>query len=185
MLRKELASQKKPECTRLTAELENVEYLLYELEAATFKERELRHLARLICTGTMLVPVDCYEILKRGRYTMNKTTFKSLEKKLVKKNAELIEVRDFRRKLDDKEKEICSEIEKLQNQKIKVIFEEIKREVRSDNIDVSAAAILPVLEALRNNQQTPEENDSVPVTTTEKLYENNTHELTRQLGSIS
>lgn len=121
---------------------------------------------------------------------MNKTTFKSLEKKLAKKNAELSEVRDFGRKLDDKEKEICSEIEKLQNQKIEVIFEEIKREVRSDNIDVSAAAILPVLEALRNNQQTPEislseENDSVPVTTTEKLDENNARELTRPLGSIS
>ena len=118
---------------------------------------------------------------------MNTTTFKSLEKKLEKKNAELIEVRN---KLDDKEKEICAEIEKLQSQKIEIIFEEIKRAVRNDNIDVSSAAILPVLEALRNNQQTTEissseENDSVPVTTTETLDENNTNELTRQLGSIS
>ena len=187
MLRKELATQKKSEYKRLTAELENVEYRLYELEEAAFKERELRHLARLICTGTMLVPADCYEILKRGRDTMNTTTFKSLEKKLEKKNAELIEVRN---KLDDKEKEICAEIEKLQSQKIEIIFEEIKRAVRNDNIDVSSAAILPVLEALRNNQQTTEissseENDSVPVTTTETLDENNTNELTRQLGSIS
>ena len=121
---------------------------------------------------------------------MNKTTFKSLEKKLKKKNAELIEVRDFRKKLDDKEEEICSEIEKLQKQKIEVIFEEIKREVRRDNIEILSAAILPALEALRNNQQTTEillseENDSVQVTTTEKLDENNARELTSPFDSIS
>ena len=46
-----------------------------------------------------------------------------LEKKLAKKNVELLEVRDFRKKLDDKEKEICSAIEKIQNQKIEIIFE--------------------------------------------------------------
>lgn len=184
MLRKELAAQKKSECERLTAELENVERQLYELEEASFKERKLRHLARLICTGTKLVPVESHEILKRGRDAMNKATFKALEKKLEKKNAELTEVRDFRKKLDDREKEICAEIEKLQNQKIEIIFDEIKREVRSDNIDISAAAILPVLEALRNNQQTTEQtteissseendSDSALITTTEKPDENN------------
>ena len=109
---------------------------------------------------------------------MSKATFKAFEKKLKKKNAELIEVRDFRKKLDGNEKEILAEIEKLTNQKIEIIFDEIKREVKSDNIDISAAAILPVLEVLRNNQQTPEismpeENHSAPVTTTEKPDENN------------
>ena len=109
---------------------------------------------------------------------MNKATFKALEKRLEKKNAELTEVRDFRKKLDDRENEICAEIEKLQIQKIEIIFEEIKREVRSDNIDVSSSAILPVLEALRKNQQateisSSEETDSTPVTTTEKPDENN------------
>ena len=99
---------------------------------------------------------------------MNKATFKALERKLDKKNAELSEVRESRRKLDDREKEICAEIEKLQAQKIEIIFDEIKREVRSDNLDVSSSAILPVLEALRKNQQTPEispteEKDSAPV----------------------
>lgn len=190
MLRKELAAQKKSECERLTAELENVERHLYELEEASFKERKLRHLARLVYAGTMLVPANCHEILKKGRDAMNKATFKALEKKLEKKNAELIEVRDFIKKLDDKEKEICAEIDKLQNQKIEIIFDEIKREVRSDNIDVSAAAILPVLEALRKNQQAieispPEENDSSPVTTTEKPDENNAHDFISQLDSIS
>lgn len=48
---------------------------------------------------------------------------KMLEKKLAKKNAELVEVRDFRKKLDDKEKEICAAIDKIQNQKIEFIFE--------------------------------------------------------------
>ena len=177
-LRKELTTLKKSECERLTAELETVERRFYELEAATFKDRELRHLASLICAGTKLVPADSHEILKRGRDVMNKTTFKALEKRLEKKNAELTEVRDFRKKLDDRENEICAEIEKLQSQKIEIIFEEIKREVRSDNIDVSSSAILPVLEALRKNQQateisSSEENDSTPVTTTEKPDENN------------
>ena len=189
-LRKELTAQKKSECARLTAELETVERRFYELEAATFKDKELRHLASLICAGTKLVPADSHEILKRGRDAMNKTTFKALEKRLEKKNAELTEVRDFRKKLDDKEKEICAEIEKLQNQKIEIIFDEIKRAVKSDNIDISAAVILPVLEALRNNQQTSEtssseENDSAPVTTTEKPDENNAHNFINQLGSIS
>lgn len=151
-LRKELAAQKKLEYTHLTAELENVERQLYELEASAFKNRELRHLARLICTGATLVPSDSHEILKRGRDTINKSTFKSLEKKLEKKNAELLEVRDFRKKLDDKEKEICAEIEKLQNHKIEIIFAEIKKEVQTANLDVSSASILPVLEALRKNQ---------------------------------
>ena len=177
-LRKELTTLKKSECERLTAELETVERRFYELEAATFKDRELRHLASLICAGTKLVPADSHEILKKGRDAMNKATFKALEKRLEKKNAELTEVRDFRKKLDDRENEICAEIEKLQSQKIEIIFEEIKREVRSDNIDVSSSAILPVLEALRKNQQateisSSEETDSTPVTTTEKPDENN------------
>ena len=177
-LRKELTTLKKSECERLTAELETVERQLYELGTAAFKEKELRHLASLICVRTKLVPADSHEILKRGRYAMNKTTFKALEKRLEKKNAELTEVRESRKKLDDKEKEICAEIEKLQNQKIEIIFDEIKRAVKSDNIDISAAVILPVLEALRKNQQateisSSEETDSTPVTTTEKPDENN------------
>ena len=179
-------AQKKLECARLTAELETVERRFYELETAAFKEKELRHLASLICARMKLVPADSHEILKKGRAAMNKATFKTLEKRLEKKNAELTEVRDFRKKLDDRENEICAEIEKLQSQKIEIIFEEIKR----DNIDVSSSAILPVLEALRKNQQateisSSEETDSTPVTTTEKPDENNAHNFINQLGSIS
>ena len=92
----------------MTAELKNVDHQLYELEAEAFKNRELRHLARLICAGATLVPSYNCEILKSGRGTMNKATFKSFGKKLEKKNAELIEVRDFRKKLDDNENEIWS-----------------------------------------------------------------------------
>lgn len=58
---------------------------------------------------------------------MKQTNFKMLEKKLEKKNAELQEVLEFRKKLDDKEKEICASIEKLQNKKIKIIFEQVKK----------------------------------------------------------
>ena len=35
---------------------------------------------------------------------MKPMSFKAIEKKLEKKNAELVEVREFRKKLDDKEK---------------------------------------------------------------------------------
>ena len=167
-LRLDLAAQKNSECALLTAELENVELRLRELEAAAFKDKELQNLAKSICAGTPLVPSGNREFLKRGRNAMNKATFKALERKLDKKNAELSEVRESRKKLDDREREICAEIEKLQAQKIEIIFDEIKREVRSDNLDVSSSAILPVLEALRKNQQTPEispteEKDSAPV----------------------
>ena len=53
---------------------------------------------------------------------MRQISFKTIEKNLQKKNAELVELRDFRRKLDAKEKEICAEIEKLQNEKVEFIF---------------------------------------------------------------
>ena len=59
---------------------------------------------------------------------MKQISFKAIEKKLEKKNLELMDIRESRRKLDDKEKEICAAIEKLQNQKVEVIFEEVKKE---------------------------------------------------------
>ena len=84
---------------------------------------------------------------------MKQISFKAIEKKLEKKNLELMEIRESRRKLDDKEKEICAAIEKLQNQKVEVIFEEVKKEIKSENLDISSESILPMLEALRNNQR--------------------------------
>ena len=84
---------------------------------------------------------------------MKQISFKAIEKKLEKKNLELMEIRESRRKLDDKEKEICAAIDKLQNQKVEVIFEQVKKEIKSENLDISSESIMPMLEALRNNQQ--------------------------------
>ncbi|MBQ3441887.1 MAG: hypothetical protein IJG33_01445 [Selenomonadaceae bacterium] len=95
---------------------------------------------------------------------MRQISFKTIEKKLEKKNAELVELRDFRRKLDAKEKEICAEIEKLQNEKVEFIFAEVKKEIKNENLDVSSGSILSLLEVLRKNQQIMN-----PETTSEKI----------------
>ena len=64
---------------------------------------------------------------------MRQISFEMIDKKLAKKNAELQEVRETRQKLLDKEKEI-----------------------KSENLNVSSASILPLLEVLRNNRQVEE-----------------------------
>ena len=87
---------------------------------------------------------------------MRQTNFELLDKKLAKKNAELQEVRETRKKLEDKEKAIKSDIEKLQNQKIEFIFEQVKKEIRSENLNVTSSAVMPLLEVLRKNHQTVE-----------------------------
>ena len=84
---------------------------------------------------------------------MRQMSYGSIEKKLAKKNAELVEVRDSRRKLDDKEKKILAAIETLQNQKVEYIFAQVKREMKTEKLDVSSGSILPLLEVLRQNQQ--------------------------------
>ena len=84
---------------------------------------------------------------------MRQMSYGSIEKKLAKKNAEFVEVRDSRRKLDDKEKEIIAAIETLQNQKVENIFAQVKREMKTEKLDVSSGSILPLLEVLRQNQQ--------------------------------
>ena len=93
---------------------------------------------------------------------MRQNNFEMIEKKLAKKNAELQEVRETRKKLEDKEKEIKSAIEKLQNQKIEFIFEQVKKEIKSENLNVTSSAVTPLLEVLRKNHQTLEiESESV------------------------
>ena len=62
-------------------------------------------------------------------------------------------MRETRQKLLDKEKEISASIDKLQNQKIEVIFDQVKKEIKSENLNVSSASIMPLLEVLRNNRQ--------------------------------
>lgn len=91
-----------------------------------------------------------------GEKTMRQTNFELLDKKLAKKNAELQEVRETRKKLEDKEKAIKSAIEKLQNQKIEFIFEQVKKEIKSENLNVTLSAVIPLLEVLRKNHQTVE-----------------------------
>ena len=95
---------------------------------------------------------------------MRQISFKTIEKNLQKKNAELVELRDFRRKLDDKEKEICADIEKLQNEKVEFIFAQVKKEIKNENLDISSGSILSLLEVLRKNQQIMN-----PETTSEKI----------------
>lgn len=100
---------------------------------------------------------------------MKQLNFKMLDKKLEKKNAELQEVRELKKKLDDKEKEICASIDKLQNQKIEIIFEQVKKGIKNEKLDITSESILPMLEILRNNQQ---------IMNDKEMIEDNTESLT-------
>ena len=91
---------------------------------------------------------------------MRQTNFQTIDNKLAKKNAELQEIRETRQKLADKEKEICASIDKLQNQKIEVIFEQVKKEIKSENLKVSSASIMPLLEVLRNTRQIEDDSEN-------------------------
>ena len=78
-----------------------------------------------------------------------------------KKNAELAKIRSLRKKLADREKIISIYIETLQNQKVEVIFMQVKREIKHENLNVSSGSILPLLETLRNHQQSSNDTNSV------------------------
>ena len=81
---------------------------------------------------------------------------------MAKKNAELQEVRETRQKLLNKEKEL-----------------------KSENLNVSSASIIPLLEVLRNNRQI-EDDESVNKTAEIISNENpKTGNLASQLDSIS
>ena len=118
---------------------------------------------------------------------MKQVSLKMLEKKLAKKNTELVEVRDFRKKLDDKEKEICAAIEKIQNQKIEIIFEQVKKEIRNKNLDISSASVLTIVDALKNNQQilSSEENFETDDESEEILPEEKPDKFFSQLNSFA
>ena len=116
---------------------------------------------------------------------MKPMSFKAIEKKLEKKNAELVEVREFRKKLDDKEKEICAAIEGLQNRKVEVIFEQVKKEIKNKNLDISSVSVLSIVDALKNNQQilqTEEILGEVSEVETEEIFE---EEKTTEIFSSS
>ena len=118
---------------------------------------------------------------------MKQLSLKMLEKKLEKKNAELVEVRDFRKKLDDKEKEICAAIDKLQNQKVEIIFAQVKKEIRNKNLDISSASVLTIVDALKNNQQilNGEENFETEDETEENIFGEKPEKLFNQLNSFA
>ena len=117
---------------------------------------------------------------------MKQSSLKMLEKKLEKKNAELVEICDFRKKLDDKEKEICAAIDKLQNQKVEIIFAQVKKEIKNKNLDISSASVLTIVDALKNNQQilNDEENFETEDETEEILSDEKPEKLFSQLNSF-
>ena len=92
---------------------------------------------------------------------MRLLSFDSIQKKLDKKNAELAKIRSLRKKLADREKIISLDIDNLQNQKVKAIFLQVKREIKHKNLNVSSGSILPLLEALRNHQHSSNDTNSV------------------------
>lgn len=108
---------------------------------------------------------------------MKPMSFKAIEKKLERKNAELVEVREFRKKLDDKEKEICAAIEGLQNRKVEVIFEQVKKEIKNKNLDISTVSVLSIVDALKNSQQILQNEEVSEVETEEILEEEKPKEI--------
>ena len=94
------------------------------------------------------------ENIRRKKYLKQKS-LAMIEKKLEKKNVELEEVREFRKKLN--EKEIIAAIEKLENEKMEVIFAQVKRGIKSEKLDVTSESVLKMLGVLRENQITEKE----------------------------
>ena len=86
---------------------------------------------------------------------MKQKSLAMIEKKLEKKNLELEEVREFRKKLN--EKEIIAAIEKLENEKMEVILAQVKRGIKSEKLDVTSESVLKMLGVLRENQITEKE----------------------------
>ena len=93
------------------------------------------------------------ENTRRKKY-LKQASLSTIDKKLVKKNQELEEVREFKKKLNEKEKEICAAIEKLQNEKMEVIFAQVKRGIKNENLEVSAESVMQMLDVLRKDLET-------------------------------
>ena len=91
---------------------------------------------------------------------MPQTNFNVIERKLEKKTAELVEVKGLRQKLFEKEKEISAEIEKLKNQKIELIFKQVKKEMKNEKLEITSEAIMPLLEVLRSSTVTVENSET-------------------------
>jgi len=91
---------------------------------------------------------------------MRLISFDSIQKKLDKKNSELLKVRSLRKKLADKEKNICADIEFLQSQKVELIFLQVKRQIKNEKLDISSGSVLPLLQALRSSQTFSDDTNS-------------------------
>jgi len=91
---------------------------------------------------------------------MRLISFDSIQKKLDKKNSELLKVRSLRKKLADKEKNICADIEFLQNQKVELIFLQVKRQIKNEKLDISSGSVLPLLQVLRSSQTSSDDTSS-------------------------
>jgi hypothetical protein len=111
---------------------------------------------------------------------MGQANFKVIEKRLEKKNAELLEVRGLRQKLFEREKEITAEIEKLKNQKIELIFMAVKKEMKTEKLEITSEAIMPLLEVLRNGNATSEENIKTEVAKESHIPVNETSEIVQK-----
>lgn len=108
----------------------------------------------------------------------------SIQKKLEKKNSELLEVRALRKKLAEREKSISADIAFLQNQKVEAIFWQVKRGIKLENLNVSSDSILPLLEALRNSQQPPNNTNSVEKVTAQANDSISASDKKTQLNSV-
>lgn len=98
---------------------------------------------------------------------MRQISLESIQKKLAKKNAELLEVQALRKKLALREKNISDDMESLQNQKLEIIFMQVKRQIKNEKLDVSSGSVLPLLEAIRGSQQSSDDTYSVETIVTQ------------------
>ena len=129
---------------------------------------------------------------------MSQVSFKSIEKKLSRKNAELQEVASEIKKLEDREKELQNEIEKLQTQKVEIIFEQVKKVVKNEKLEITSETVTPILEILRESKPKIEEVENKATKTESKkleeaveaeknkdMGENEDESLAEQLETIS
>ena len=87
----------------------------------------------------------------------------------------------------ESEKEMCAAIDKIQNQKIEFIFEQVKKEIKNKNLDISSASVLTIIDALKNNQQIlqTEENFETDDESEEILPEEKADKFFSQLNSFA
>ena len=179
-MRAEQIERLKMETKSTENKLEKLEREFEEFEREIKQNKEIVRLARLVVFGKLETNLLTKKYERKK--IMPQTNFKVIEKKLEKKSAELIEVKGLRQKLFEKEKEISAEIEKLKNQKIELIFQQVKKEMKNEKLEITSEAIMPLLEVLRNSTATGEEieNDVTAEKSLEVLHSNINSEVTQK-----